>query len=399
VPISPEEFQDPAWYHARGRVTVWENKAGAAQRHADCKQPWEGGKGDLCAYIREQEQLGDFPGGLKDLATELPEVRKGLVRVFQRWIEVADFDGFRIDTLKHVEHEFWRTFCPAMREHAKSLGKQRFFMFGEAFSGYDELLGSYTAPGEVDSVFYFSQMYRLRDVFNRGQATSNLAQLHQDRLKHYSAQPHPDGVGVPPRDALVNFLDNHDVSRFLSEGTPESLRVALTYLTTTVGLPSIYYGTEQELAGGNDPGNREVMWRGNPDRQLAPYDRSNPTFRHLKALLALRKEHAPLRRGDFTVRWSTTATGAEPDAGIFAYERRHENESVLVVLNAAKCAPGRTHSRTVGGQGQLMQSSFKPGTALANVLSDDDAGDSFVVGPAGVEVKVPCQGAKILVAK
>ena len=75
-------------------------------------------------YLRQQEMEGDFPGGLKDLNTRRPDVRDALINVFQYWIDVADFDGFRIDTLKHVEHEFYDRFAPAMRAHAKKLGKK-----------------------------------------------------------------------------------------------------------------------------------------------------------------------------------------------------------------------------------------------------------------------------------
>ena len=38
-----------------------------------------------------------------------------------------------------------------MRAHAKKLGKQNFFMFGEAFDGNDELMGTYTFPAATKS--------------------------------------------------------------------------------------------------------------------------------------------------------------------------------------------------------------------------------------------------------
>ena len=53
--------------------------------------------------MREQETKGDFPGGLKDLDTDNPDVKEALIRAFEYWIEVADFDGFRIDTVKHID--------------------------------------------------------------------------------------------------------------------------------------------------------------------------------------------------------------------------------------------------------------------------------------------------------
>src|SRR5262249_50352532 len=121
------------------------------------------------------ETTGDFPGGLKDLDTDNPDVKQALIQSFQYWIEVADFDGFRIDTVKHIDRPevdrnvrgFWGDFTDAMRAKAASLGKQNFFIFGEGFDGNDSLIGSYTwggaddkgSFGRFDSMFYFSQYY------------------------------------------------------------------------------------------------------------------------------------------------------------------------------------------------------------------------------------------------
>ena len=107
---------------------------------------------------------------------------------FTWWIEQTDIDGFRIDTLKHVEHEFWEEFCRRIRENAAALGKERFFMFGEAFDGRDDLLGSYTGPDQVDSVFYFSHKFRVfNDVFQNGAPTTAI----ETALQRASGQLQP----------------------------------------------------------------------------------------------------------------------------------------------------------------------------------------------------------------
>lgn len=397
VPAQPAVFQDPAWYHRRGRITVWENRPPLGT--SPCETAPDNNI-ELCEYVRQQETLGDFPGGLKDLATEKPEVRDALIKVFGYWIEVGDFDGFRIDTLKHVEHGFWQRFCPAMRQHAKQLGKQKFLMFGEAFSGADALLSTYTDRQQVDSVVYFSQKYRVFDnVFKRGGPTSDVKRLHEDRVKMYSATPHTDGAGAAPADLLVNFLDNHDVSRFLHDTGVEALHGALVHLLTTVGVPCIYYGTEQQFAGGNDPSNREVLWRGNPARGLPPYDATNETFKLIQTLTGIRKQHAPLRRGDFTIRWATDSTAGQDDAGMLAYERSYKGERVLVVINTTDCKGSTSHSRTSLG-GKVMQTGFAAGTVLTNVLPDADTTDQVTVAAGGeLDLKLPCRGAKILVEK
>src|SRR5262245_16812176 len=181
------------------------------------------GFGRILNYDDERQRtLGDFPGGLKDVATEVPEVRAELIDLYTKWVEAVDLDGFRIDTVKHVEYDFWREFGTAVRQRLKRQNKNRFLMFGEAFDGNDELLGSFTQPGMLDSVFYFSQHYQVfRDVFQHAydpkqqKGTEQIEKLWADRRKHYNNDPQPDGIGIAPSRALVNFMDNHDVARFL----------------------------------------------------------------------------------------------------------------------------------------------------------------------------------------
>ena len=399
TPPEPPEFANPDWYNRRGRVTVWRFEQEACQHVTGLADPgywWD--VPECRAYIREQEIRGDFPGGLKDLDTTRQDVRDGLFRVFAYWIETAGFDGFRIDTLKHVEHEFWQDFCPRIRQHAKSLGKENFFMFGEAFDGHDELLGSYTGDEQVDSVFYFSQKYDVYEgVFIYGGPTSQMETLFDNRQLNYPDTANVDGPtdsqGIPlsPRSMLVNFIDNHDVGRF--RYLYNDLRAhhsALFYLLTQDGIPCIYYGTEQGFNGGNDPANREDLW-------TSGYDQGYPTFRYIAALTSLRQRIAPLRRGDFVVRWSSTASSddpASPDAGIFAFERSYEGQTVLVVLNAS-------HNATSTATG--LTTSFAAGTTLANQLCnegdsagwaahvcDPGEGETLTVGAGGtLDITVP----------
>ncbi len=412
-------FDDPSWYHRRGRVYTW----------------WH--EGDYTPeFVREQETTGDFPGGLKDLATDNVDVQDALIASFQYWIEVADFDGFRIDTVKHIDRPdvdldvrgFWGRFTDAMRDKAADLGKQNFFIFGEAFDGNDALIGSYTfggqdadgAFGRFDSVFYFSQYYRgIVPVFKNGDATKHLECLYNSRVgrnptdtfcvtQGYSAgptfqgtphaAPEDGGIGLAPQQVPVNFLDNHDLPRFLFEDATEAtLRTALAFLYTWDGIPCMYYGTEQLFDGGVDPRNREDMHLGNVDLGLAPFATDHAFFGYVQGLIAMRKDHAALRRGTVEPRWATEVTGARRDAGIFAFERATDDETVLIVLNTSDqdsetCAP-------VTDGGACMITGLSPGTTLVDVAPGSD-GATFSVGAGGVvTVAVPAHGARVLVAQ
>lgn len=413
-------FDDPSWYHRRGRVYVWWHEADYSTD-----------------FVREQETKGDFPGGLKDLNTEDPDVTEALTRSFEYWIEVADFDGFRIDTVKHIDRPevdrnvrgFWGVFTDRMRAKAKSLGKSNFFIFGEAFDGKDDLIGSYTWPGKdaqgsfgrFDSVFYFSQKYRVIDNVlgaDGAQPTKNIECMYNSRTGRNptdawcGANGYPrgpdfgnapmaasadGGIGIAPQQAMVNFLDNHDLPRFMFEKTdPDVLRIALEYLMTWDGIPCVYYGTEQGFAGGVDPKNREDMFLGNPALGYPPFSTDNPTYDMVKALIQMRKDHVALRRGTTLPVWSTTVAGPRRDAGIFAFERAAAgDETALVVLNASQQSSETCAPASEGGA--CLKTSLPAGSILHDVMPGSD-GMTFTVKADGtVDVTVPARSGRVLV--
>ncbi len=154
------------------------------------------------------------------------------------------------------------------------------------------------------------------------------------------------------------------------------------------GIPCLYYGTEQDFNGGNDPANREDLWR-------SGFDTSGSTFRWIRKLIDARKRYASLRRGEMKVVWSSQHTESETDAGMFAFERTYGDETVLVAINAHKEKSSSTNAYDSGGG--AMAVSFAPGTVLTDVL---DSSSSFSVGAGGtLDLSVPAQSVRILVVQ
>ena len=274
-----------------------------------------------------------------------------------------------------------------MRRRLAAAGKSNFLMFGEAFDGNDELVGSFTFDNEMDSVFYFPQKYRVYDdVFMRSGPTSKVEELLQLRATNYGDTPAEGGVGIPPQQALVNFIDNHDVPRFLFETkNREALRTALAYLFTQDGIPCVYYGTEQDYEGGNDPSNREPLW-------WSGYRTDGETFRWIRQLIDLRKQNPALRRGETTLRWTTNSVADEQDAGILAFERAVDDSYALVVINTSDEATSETSSSQTEG-GADMAVGAAPGTTLTDAVG----GQSFTVAADGtLVVELPPRGVAIL---
>lgn len=349
VPPMPEIFQTEEAYHRRGRIFDYN--------------------------VREQVLFGDFPGGLKDVNTENPAVVQAMIDVYTSWALSTDIDGYRIDTLKHVDNPFWQSFTSEVRSRLAARGKTNFFLFGEVFDGDDEFVGTYTSPGMLDSVVYFPQKFQVfADIFQNGMPTRKIEELYNLRATHYGTTPQEGGIGVAPTEALVNFFDNHDLPRFLFARNDiqgrDALRAAFAYLILEDGIPCLYYGDEQDFQGGNDPGNREDLW-------TTGYDTSGETFQWVSRLLRLRAEHTALRRGTFDLRWVTDRTGDERDAGIVAFERKSGTDYALVVINTLGTHESETTAVDSGGG--PMITTRNEGDHLVDAIS----GDRFTVEANG----------------
>ena len=174
-------------------------------------------------------------------------------------------------------------------------------------------------------------------------------------------------------------------------------------MLTQDGIPCIYYGTEQQFEGGNDPNNREDLWN-------SGYNKNNPTFQWIAALNAARKRYEPLRRGELKfVAWTGDETkgGSEDSAGagVLGFERFTNTERVLVLINTDDTDwKDATRDDGTSGTGERlirpMTTGFAPGTTLVNVIDEPDATDEVVVAADGVvTISLPPRGVKVFVPK
>ncbi len=113
-------------------------------------------------------------------------------------------------------------------------------------------------------------------------------------------------------------MDSHDTIRIKNRLGEDARRVMLVFLFmfASAGAPSIYYGTEIGLSGGNDPDNRRMM----------PLDVSQHDmhfFLFLKQLIALRHRYPALSTPDYHFL----------DLNILAFYKKDEHDSILVLIN------------------------------------------------------------------
>jgi glycosidase len=266
-----------------------------------------------------QDDLTSCVSGLPDFKTELPEVRDFLMEAHLGLAERVGLDGFRLDTVKHVDHDFWQ-------EHRKRidqrLGKD-FFLIGEVWGGDAKSLDPWFAGNEMDAGFDFSfQGSALGFLQGRGRTVAFDRYL-QNREK------------VREGYLLSPYLSSHDVAGALSilEGKRELFRLAALLQLTTSGLPMIYYGEEVARPGGDWPDNRSDMPWG--DRKVRPGagERRDEALRaDYKKLIAIRRAHKALSRGPYT--------GVSSEGDLLVFLRRDaETKDVVVVAVNRGAAP------------------------------------------------------------
>jgi glycosidase len=356
----PTELQHPDYYHRRGQMANFD--------------------------AAPENQFGDI-FGLKDYANDDDpigsEVINALIKIHCYWIREADVDGFRVDAVKHLGALACSRFASGVREYAYSLGKRRFFLFGEVATPDDEVINRYIGQNTsiqdgnetvffgLDSVLDFrlaegnSDNAPLRDVlkgftgpeslFNRLEAQRERA-LNRGEIGRY----------------LVSFLDNHDAfwqpsGRFGAGAPDEQIIGGIGYLLCSLGTPCIYYGTEQGFEGrGGDNEMREAMF----DKQSAGLNLLNTgcrIYQEIARIAEVVKKTEELRFGrmyfrqigdgihfglpfgtSYTLSFSRILYGSEV---LIAYNVSDTSRSDCVIIESTYHRPGETLNFLYGDSG------------------------------------------------
>ena len=202
--------------------------------------------------------------GLDDIATENPEVIEGWIKVWSDWINNFDIDGFRIDTFKHVNPEFWLKVIPAIKEVALKKGKTDFLVFGEVFEPSPYVTSTFVRTKQIASLLDFPFQERVSRFAKYGTNTIELVGL-------FNAD---DLYTTPTTNAygLITFLGNHDMGRIGYQirsavldndltGALDRAKLANALLFLLRGSPALYFGDEKGMAGtGGDKQARQDMF-------------------------------------------------------------------------------------------------------------------------------------------
>jgi alpha-amylase len=271
--------------------------------------------------------------------------------IYEAWIRDFGVDGFRIDTMKHVNDEFWQAFAPDVLAYARAHGKKEFFLFGEVFDTTKTFTSHFTTHAKVQAVLDFPFQAAARDFASKGATTDSLRDFFTGDDWYTDADSNAY--------QLPTFLGNHDMGRMgnfiradnAGAGDAEVLardRLAHALMYLSRGNPVIYYGDEQGFVGdGGDQGARQDMFPSqvasyNDDDLIGTdattaqsnFDRSHPLYESIAGLAEVTEDHPALRDGAQQHRRSSDGPG------IYAISRldRREQHEYVVALNNAEAA-------------------------------------------------------------
>ncbi|CAD6445336.1 f84a4824-6e3e-4a89-8f3f-4debcf8e65ce [Sclerotinia trifoliorum] len=246
-------------------------------------------------------QLGTEKYPLPDLNTTQPAVRNFHTTWIKSLVANYTIDGLRVDTVRHVEKDFWPLFNEAAGVYC----------VGEVADGDVDYLCDY--QNYMDGLLSYASYYQLITFFSNTSATSeNLI----GQIQHQNTE-------CTDTTLLATFTENHDQPRF--GNYTSDLTLAKNIITCTLladGIPIIYQGQEQHFHGATDPYDREPLWPTN-------YNTSSPLYVLVKQLNAIRSL-AIARSSTYPIDQTQVAYS---DPHNLAFRKGDSTHMVLMVLN------------------------------------------------------------------
>ena len=247
-----------------------------------------------------------------------PAVVDYLLGCVKMWIEDFRIDGLRLDVAYSLDHDFMkrlRRFCEEIKPGFALIGEVLFGDYNLIVN--DEMLHSctnYECYKGIFSSFNSMNMFEIAHSLNR--------------------QYGPEQWCIYRGKHLMNFVDNHDVTRIASILTNKK-HLPLTYglLFGMPGIPCIYYGSEWGEEGVKAPDNDYAL------RPCFEEPKPNELTALITKLIDIRRTSDALCNGIYR---NVVITNHQ-----LIFERKTDSERILVAINASD-------SEFTAGNGELQ---------------------------------------------
>ncbi|EAW14194.1 alpha-amylase [Aspergillus clavatus NRRL 1] len=316
-------FNDEKYYHPYCSITDWNNPA-----------------------IYQGCWFGSDVVALPDLKTEDKEVETMIQTWVKELVSNYSIDGLRIDATKHMNDEYVIGF-------SKAAGV---FTMGEVYTEDTDLVCKYEdmVTGLLNYPVYqpVVQAFTAGDMLRLAESVRTVEKKCKDFTR------------------LATFVENHDITRFASLVNDTTLaKNAMAFNILADGIPIIYQGQEQHMAGNFSPYNREALW-------TTEYDTKGPLY-GLTATLNKLRNHAISIDNHYVTNHSIELY---LDNSTYATRKGPEGVQVVSVFS---------NQGSKGGKYDLtLKDAFAPNTEVMEVLgcsklTANDAGNLTVKMDAG----------------
>ena len=240
---------------------------------------------------------------LVELNLGCEEVVRYLLDSVSFWINEFGIDGIRLDVAYCLSYEF----IQRLRQHVNSL-KDNFFLIGEIIHGdYNRLLNA-----GLDSCTNYECYKGLYSSFN----SMNMFEISYSLNRQFGSEHWCLYTGKH----LLNFVDNHDVSR-IATALANKGHLPLIYgmMLAMPGIPCIYYGSEWGAEGDKAHGDNALR---------ISYDSpvQNELFNSIRTMISAYKSCNSLQYGSYR---NVVVTNKQ-----LIFERKTDSERILVAVNA-----------------------------------------------------------------
>lgn len=258
--------------------------------------------GDTFSY----ESWHGFPQ-LPKLNMGNPAVKEYLLDVVRFWADTFDIDGIRLDCADVLDFDFMRR----LRSLANEI-KPEFWLMGEVIHGdYGRWANSETLHS-VTNYELHKGIYSAHNSHNYFEMAHSIRRLYD---KNY---------GICKDARLYNFVDNHDVDRIYDKlENKKNLFPVYAFLFTTIGIPSIYYGSEWGIEGHKENGSDDGL---RPAIDLRTFKAPDPQLEAFITKLA--HIHARCPELSFGEQVELLLTNRQ-----YAYARVYEGKACITILN------------------------------------------------------------------
>ena len=232
------------------------------------------------------------------------EVIQYLFESVKQWVEEFDIDGLRLD----VAYSLDGNFVHRLRSFTGEL-KPDFYLLGEMLHGdYNRLMN--------DAMLHSATNYECYKGLYSSFNSMNMFEINQSLLRQFG----PENWTLYKGKHLLSFVDNHDVTRVASIlGNEKHLPLIYALMFGMPGIPCVYYGSEWGTKARKEEGDPAL-------RASFEAPEWNSLSEWISRLSTAKKESEALNYGSFR---SVLLTNKQ-----CIFERKSENERVLVAINA-----------------------------------------------------------------